>query len=76
MVDGKVFEIIEGLSEREVKYQADDGVAYAYLLRDNLSSDEIEIARDADGVYFDCEGYHIVANFLPDGKRPADVPAL
>lgn len=76
MVDGKVFEILERLSEREIEYQAADGAAYAYLLREDLTPDEIEIARDADGVYFDCEGYHLVANFLPDDERPTDVPAL
>ena len=78
MVDGKIFRILEELSVQETRmvklkslYPAD-----VYVLRDNLTADELELARQADAVYFDDEGSHIVANFLPDGERPADVPAL
>lgn len=78
MVDVKVFRILEKLSEKETRTIKRKALytSVVYVLRNNLTADELELARQADAVYFDDEGRHIVANFLPDDERPADVPAL
>lgn len=77
MVDVKIFRILEKLSEKETRTIKRKGLytSVVYVLRNNLTADELELARQADAVYFDDEGRHIVANFLPDDERPADVPA-
>lgn len=49
---------------------------FFYVLRDDLTSAEIAEARELDETHIECDGGPIVANFLPDGERPADVPAL
>ena len=49
---------------------------FFYVLRENLTPAEIAEARELDETHIETDGRHIVANFLPDDERPADVPAL
>lgn len=77
MFSGNFFEALENLSTGEVEHMQPNGLlASLYILRDDLTPKEIERARRLDALWVEYEGRgHIVANFLPDGERPADVPA-
>ena len=48
---------------------------FFFVLRDDLTPVEIAEARELDETHIEVDGSPIVANFLPDDDRPADVPA-
>ena len=48
---------------------------FFFVLRDDLTPVEIAEARELDETHIEVDGSPIVANFLPDADRPADVPA-
>ena len=48
---------------------------FFFVLREGLTSAEIAEARELDETHIEVDGRPIVANFLPDDDRPADVPA-
>lgn len=77
MFSGKFYENIEKYSASKVELLDNNGLpAFFYVLRDGLTAKELQRLRVADENYLEYEGSHIIANFLPDGERPADVSAL
>lgn len=52
-----------------------DGGVYI-VLPSTLAPKKLERLRWLDALGFRELGVHVFANFLPDGERPADVPAL
>lgn len=48
---------------------------FFFVLRDDLTPAEIAEAKELDETHIEVDGLPIVANFLPDDERPADVPA-
>ena len=77
MVTGEVFDLVRDHAAEIRIIQLKNGQKIgASVLRDNLPPALIEKIRDANEAFRRNEGYPIVANFLPDGERPADVPAL
>ncbi len=77
MVTGEVLDLIDDYAAEIRIIQLKNGRKIgASVLRDNLPPALIEKIRDANEAFRRNEGYPIVANFLPDDERPADVPAL
>ena len=52
------------------------GVGVYIVLPSTLAPKKLERLRWLDALGFRELNAHIFANFLPDGERPADVPAL
>ncbi|MBR5243120.1 MAG: hypothetical protein IKW13_02690 [Thermoguttaceae bacterium] len=73
----RVFELTNAMDEREnwTRCELADGGAYI-ALPSSLALKKLERLRWLDALCFRELDEHIFANFLPDGERPADVPAL
>ena len=77
MVTEEVFDLVRNYAAEIRIIQLKSGQKIgASVLRDNLPPALIEKIRDADEAFRRIEGDPVVANFLPDDERPADVPAL
>lgn len=73
----RVFDLVDAMEERERwerREFADVGVFT--VLPPTLAPKKLERLRWLDALGFRELDAHIFANFLPDGERPADVPAL
>lgn len=73
----RVFDLVDAMEERERwerREFADVGVFT--VLPPTLAPKKLERLRWLDALCFRELDAHIFANFLPDGERPADVPAL
>jgi hypothetical protein len=73
----RVLDLVDAMEERERwerREFADVGVFT--VLPPTLASKKLERLRWLDALGFRELDAHIFANFLPDGERPADVPAL
>ena len=73
----RVFDLVNAMEDRENwerREFADVGVFT--VLPPTLASKKLERLRWLDALGFRELDVHIFANFLPDGERPADVPAL
>lgn len=73
----RVLDLVDAMEERERwerREFADVGVFT--VLPPTLAPKKLERLRWLDALCFRELDAHIFANFLPDGERPADVPAL
>ena len=73
----RVFDLVNAMEDRERwerREFADVGV-YT-VLPSTLAPKKLERLRWLDALIFREFDVHLFANFLPDGERPANVPAL
>ncbi|MBQ8286923.1 MAG: hypothetical protein IJZ10_11580 [Thermoguttaceae bacterium] len=73
----RVFDLVNAMEDRErwERREFADGDVYI-VLPPTLAPKKLERLRWLDALGFRELNAHIFANFLPDGERPADVPAL
>lgn len=73
----RVIRLVDAMADREnwERREIADGGAYI-ALPPTLAPKKLERLRWLDALGFRELNAHIFANFLPDGERPADVPAM
>lgn len=73
----RIIDLVDSMDDREkwARCRLADGDAYI-VLPPTLAPKKLERLRWLDALGFRELNVHIFANFLPDGERPADVPAL
>ena len=73
----RVLDLVYAMDERENWARCETAnVGVFIVLPSTLAPKKLERLRWLDALGFRELGVHIFANFLPDGERPADVPAL
>jgi len=73
----RVFDLVYAMDERENWARCETASGGVYIvLPSTLAPKKLERLRWLDALGFRELDAHIFANFLPDGERPADVPAL
>ncbi|MBQ5790357.1 MAG: hypothetical protein IIW01_08715 [Thermoguttaceae bacterium] len=73
----RVFDLVNAMEDRENWARREfAGVGVFTVLPSTLAPKKLERLRWLDALCFRELNEHIFAKFLPDGERPADVPAL
>lgn len=72
----RVFDLVNAMEDREGWTRCELTGGVYIVLPSTLAPKKLERLRWLDALCFRELDAHIFANFLPDGERPADVPAL